>query len=112
MPDQYHHGVRVLEINEGTRTIRTVATAIIGLVATAPEASAGAKASATIRALAENADISYAAASPGAPGNTISVRHIDPGKSSATLKLTTAGSNGPTVTPGNQCISCSYQHGL
>lgn len=26
MPDQYHHGVRVLEINEGTRTIRTVST--------------------------------------------------------------------------------------
>lgn len=21
MPDQYHHGVRVIEINEGTRTI-------------------------------------------------------------------------------------------
>ncbi len=34
----YHHGVRVVEINEGTRTIRTVSTAIIGLVATAPEA--------------------------------------------------------------------------
>jgi phage tail sheath protein FI len=41
MPDQYHHGVRVLEINEGTRTIRTPATAVIGLVATAPDAIAG-----------------------------------------------------------------------
>jgi phage tail sheath protein FI len=40
MPDQYHHGVRVHEINEGTRPIRTVATAVIGLVATAPEADA------------------------------------------------------------------------
>ncbi|AQU84919.1 MULTISPECIES: phage tail sheath protein [unclassified Halomonas] len=39
MPD-YHHGVRVVEINEGTRPIRTVATAIIGLVATGPEADA------------------------------------------------------------------------
>lgn len=36
--DQYHHGVRVVEINEGTRVIRTVATAVIGLVATAPDA--------------------------------------------------------------------------
>ena len=36
----YHHGVRVVEINEGTRPIRTVATAIIGLVATGPEADA------------------------------------------------------------------------
>lgn len=31
----YHHGVRVVEINEGTRPIRTVSTAVIGLVATA-----------------------------------------------------------------------------
>lgn len=38
--DQYHHGVRVVEINEGTRPIRTVATAIIGLVATAEDADA------------------------------------------------------------------------
>jgi uncharacterized protein len=40
MPDQYHHGVLVHEINEGTRPIRTIATAVIGLVATAPEADA------------------------------------------------------------------------
>ena len=40
MPDQYHHGVRVHEINEGTRPIRTVATAVVGLVATGPEADA------------------------------------------------------------------------
>ncbi len=38
--DQYHHGVRVVEITEGTRPIRTIATAIIGLVATAPAADA------------------------------------------------------------------------
>ncbi|OHV11196.1 phage tail sheath protein [Kushneria phosphatilytica] len=37
---QYHHGVRVEEINEGTRTIRTIATAIIGIVATASDADA------------------------------------------------------------------------
>lgn len=38
MSDQYLHGVRVIEINEGTRTIRTVATAIIGVVCTADDA--------------------------------------------------------------------------
>jgi hypothetical protein len=37
-PDQYHHGVRVVEINDGTRVIRTVSTAIIGVVATATDA--------------------------------------------------------------------------
>lgn len=36
--DSYHHGVRVHELNEGTRPIRTVSTAVIGLVATAEDA--------------------------------------------------------------------------
>ncbi|MGL5528138.1 MAG: phage tail sheath protein [Plesiomonas shigelloides] len=36
--DSYHHGVRVVEINDGTRTIRTVATAVIGFVAHADDA--------------------------------------------------------------------------
>ncbi|AEK60845.1 phage tail sheath protein [Collimonas fungivorans] len=38
MATDYHHGVRVIEINEGTRPIRTVSTAVIGLVATASDA--------------------------------------------------------------------------
>lgn len=38
--DQFHHGVRVVEINEGTRTIRTVATAVIGMVCTSEDADA------------------------------------------------------------------------
>ncbi|OAT32125.1 phage tail sheath monomer [Buttiauxella brennerae ATCC 51605] len=36
----YHHGVRVTEINEGTRTIRTISTGIIGMVCTADDADA------------------------------------------------------------------------
>jgi len=38
MPTDYHHGVRVVEINEGTRPIRTVATAVVGMVCTAEDA--------------------------------------------------------------------------
>ena len=38
MPADYHHGVRVLEINEGTRPIRTVSTAVVGMVCTAADA--------------------------------------------------------------------------
>jgi phage tail sheath protein FI len=30
MPQDYHHGVRVIEINEGSRPIRTVSTAVVG----------------------------------------------------------------------------------
>ncbi|WP_207003903.1 phage tail sheath protein [Trinickia mobilis] len=40
MATDYHHGVRVLEINEGTRPIRTVSTAIVGVVCTADDADA------------------------------------------------------------------------
>ena len=38
MTQDYHHGVRVTEINEGTRTIRTISTGIIGMVCTADDA--------------------------------------------------------------------------
>ncbi|MFT4454977.1 phage tail sheath protein [Pseudomonas sp. RTCS2] len=40
MATDYHHGVRVLEINEGSRPIRTVATAVVGMVCTASDADA------------------------------------------------------------------------
>lgn len=40
MPTEYHHGVRVIEINEGTRPIRTIATAVAGIVCTASDADA------------------------------------------------------------------------
>ncbi|MDR1349374.1 MAG: phage tail sheath protein [Zoogloeaceae bacterium] len=40
MPADFHHGVRVVEINEGIRPIRVIATSIIGLVATASDADA------------------------------------------------------------------------
>lgn len=42
MAEDYHHGARVLEINEGTRTITTVSTAIVGMVCTADDADAAA----------------------------------------------------------------------
>lgn len=38
MADEYLHGVRVLEINEGTRPIKSIATAVIGVVCTANDA--------------------------------------------------------------------------
>ncbi|MEH6490746.1 phage tail sheath protein [Halopseudomonas sp.] len=40
MPDSYHHGVRVIEINEGTRPIRSISTAVVGMVCTASDADA------------------------------------------------------------------------
>ncbi len=38
----YHHGVQVVEINEGTRPIRTIATAVVGMVCTGSDADVAA----------------------------------------------------------------------
>lgn len=40
MATDYHHGVRVVEVNDGIRPIRTIATAVIGIVCTADDADA------------------------------------------------------------------------
>ena len=40
MATEYHHGVRVIEINGGIRPIRTIAIAVIGIVCTAEDADA------------------------------------------------------------------------
>ncbi|RSO57726.1 phage tail sheath protein [Acinetobacter lactucae] len=40
MAQDYHHGVSVLELNDGTRPIRTVSSSVIGMVCTASDADA------------------------------------------------------------------------
>lgn len=40
MATDYHHGVRVVEITTGSRVLRTVSTAVIGLIATGEDADA------------------------------------------------------------------------
>lgn len=40
MATDYHHGVRVVELNDGVRAITTVSTAVIGLVCTGADADA------------------------------------------------------------------------
>ncbi|PKM01464.1 MAG: phage tail protein [Gammaproteobacteria bacterium HGW-Gammaproteobacteria-6] len=42
MAQDYHHGVRVTEVTEGTRPIRVINTSIIGMVCTADDADAAA----------------------------------------------------------------------
>ena len=40
MPEQFLHGIEIVEIDDGARPIRTVKSSVIGLVGTAPEANA------------------------------------------------------------------------
>ena len=39
MPEQFLHGVEVIEVTSGARAIRTVASSVIGLIGTAPDAT-------------------------------------------------------------------------
>ena len=40
MPEQFLHGVEVVELDDGIRPIRTVKSSVIGLIGTAPDADA------------------------------------------------------------------------
>lgn len=87
---EYHHGVRVIEVNEGTRTIRTVATSIIGMVCTAPNALPGTKATQTLTAVSGD-DVTYTAKDAGTDGNRIQVQHVNPEAASAALAVVVTG---------------------
>ena len=91
MPTDYHHGVRVNEINDGTRTIRTISTAVIGLVATAPDAAIGTAAALTLAFVTANTGVTYTAVTAGTAGNQIRVRYVDPEAASAALAVSVAG---------------------
>ena len=93
MAQDYHHGVRVVEVNEGTRPIRTVSTAVIGMVATAPDAAAGVAASLFVDFAATGSGVTYTSAAAGTNGNGIRVRYLDPAANSATLAVTVAGND-------------------
>lgn len=71
----FHHGVKVIEVTEGARALRTVATAIIGLIATAPAADD------TVLPLntpVQFTDLTVAMAAAGATGTLLeSLRAID-----------------------------------
>lgn len=38
MPQDYHHGVRVIEVTDGGPPIRSVSTAVLGIVCTGSDA--------------------------------------------------------------------------
>ncbi len=93
MAQDYHHGVRVVEINEGTRPIRTVSTSVIGMVATAPNAAAGTAATLTIDFAATGSGVTFTAVAAGTDANGIRIRYTDPGTESAALAVSVSGSD-------------------
>jgi phage tail sheath protein FI len=105
MPEQFLHGVEVLEILDGPRPIRTVASSVIGLIGTAPAAEAEVKASLTIGTAAANNGILFTSKKTGELGNKTAVRFRNPMANSATLSVSVSGdlitvnlATGPTGT--------------
>lgn len=89
MPEQFLHGAQVVEISDGPRPIRTVNSAVIGLVGTAPDAEAAVAASATLGS--GTAALTITAAAAGVDGNAISVRLRNPGSVSQALSVALSG---------------------
>ena len=89
MSEQFLHGVKVIEVNDGPRPIRTVNSAVIGLVGTAPGAEAAVAASATLGS--GTSALTITADTAGIAGNEISIRLRNPGTASASLSVSLSG---------------------
>jgi len=72
MADRFLHGIELIEIEDGGRTVRTVKSSVIGLVGTAPQASTARTATLTLGQ--GEASLTFTAKVPGALGNTLRVQ--------------------------------------
>lgn len=87
----FHHGIKVTEPISGARTLAAVATAVIGIVATAGEAQPEVKASLETGVIADNNALTFTAVKSGRLGNAISVALVDPEADDAALQVSVAG---------------------
>ena len=87
MPETFLHGVEVVEISDGPRPIRTVRSAIIGVIGTAPDSQQEVKASVRTGVVGSNNALTFTAKLTGALGNNIGVKLVDPKANNATLAV-------------------------
>lgn len=90
MSERFLHGAEVIEINDGPRTIRTVNSAIIGVVGTAPNSETEAAATLQTGVEASNSAILFTSKLAGALGNSISIAFVKPAANNAPLSITVA----------------------
>jgi len=91
MPEQFLHGVEIVEIDDGARPISTVKSSVIGLIGTAPNSAPATTASLLTGVVTSNNAITYTAVTPGKPGNDITVHHKDPKANSQALSVSVSG---------------------
>ncbi|EGQ7645675.1 phage tail protein [Vibrio cholerae] len=85
---QFLHGAEVIEIDDGSRPIQTVKSAVIGLVGTAPLSAAATSAALTIGTAILNDGLKPTAIKTGTEGNAISVEVLAPTAASSELVVT------------------------
>jgi len=81
MPEQFLHGVEVVEIDDGSRPIRTVKSSVIGLVGTAPNSAPAVTATLLTQGLI------WSANTHGRAGNNISIHQKNPKSNNAQLSI-------------------------
>ena len=91
MPEQFLHGVEIVEIDDGPRPISTVRSSVIGLIGTAPNAQTAATASLVTGDVAAATAITWTAKAAGAAGNAIAVKITVPSAADATLAVSRVG---------------------
>jgi len=87
MPDQFLHGVEVIELDYGARPISTVRSSVIGLIGTAPEAQTQTAATVDIGSVAQKTALTITAKTAGQIGNQISLRLRHPGAPDTALAV-------------------------
>ncbi|RBM25134.1 phage tail sheath C-terminal domain-containing protein [Vibrio tarriae] len=85
---QFLHGAEVIEIDDGSRPIQTVKSAVIGLVGTAPLSAAATSAALAIGTAILNDGLKLTAVKTGTEGNAISVEVLAPTAASSELAVT------------------------
>lgn len=91
MSETFLHGVEVVEVDTGTRPIRTVRSSVIGVVGTAPDSPGEVKATLSTGVVASNNAITWTAKLDGALGNGISIHLKDPKANNAALSIAVSG---------------------
>ncbi|MDE1170933.1 MAG: phage tail sheath subtilisin-like domain-containing protein [Verrucomicrobium sp.] len=91
MPEQFLHGVEVVEVSDGTSAISTVKSSVIGLIGTAPDSQEAVTASMATGSVGDNTALTWTSKLAGALGNDISVSMRSPGTASAPLSITVSG---------------------
>ncbi|MDN3611353.1 phage tail sheath C-terminal domain-containing protein [Vibrio ostreicida] len=88
---QFLHGVEVIEIDDGSRPIQTVKSAVIGLVGTAPDAAGAVAARLNLGSAILNDGLTLSANTAGSQGNAISLNIVSPETADALLSVSVDG---------------------